>query len=199
MPQMVWMCTPDGLNIYFNQQWVDYTGLTLEESYGTGWITPFHPDDQKTAGEAWDRATRTGETYRVESRLRAADGRYRWFLMKGEPLVDARGADRQVARHLHRYRRTEACARRTAAAPRASRGERRCPHRRFGESQSGACRTATRSWRASLIPCRMICGRRCARSRGFRRSFWKTAPTSWTRTAGGCSGWSGKARSRWLG
>jgi PAS domain S-box-containing protein len=83
MPQMVWMCTPDGLNIYFNQQWVDYTGLMLEESYGIGWITPFHPDDRKTAAEAWDRATRTGGMYRVESRLRAADGSYRWFLMEG--------------------------------------------------------------------------------------------------------------------
>ncbi len=91
MPQMVWMCTPAGLNIYFNQQWVDYTGLTLEESYGTGWIMPFHPDDQKTAGEAWDLATRSRESYRVESRLRAADGSYRWFLMKGEPLADASG------------------------------------------------------------------------------------------------------------
>jgi PAS domain S-box-containing protein len=97
MPQMVWMCTPDGLNIYFNQQWVDYTGLTLEESYGTGWVTPFHPDDRKTAAEAWDRATRTGGPYRVESRLRGADGCYRWFLMKGEPLPDASG---QILRWL---------------------------------------------------------------------------------------------------
>ena len=53
MPQMVWMCTPDGLSIYFNQQWVDYTGLTLEESYGRGWNTPFHPDDKQSARDAW--------------------------------------------------------------------------------------------------------------------------------------------------
>jgi PAS domain-containing protein len=38
---------PDGLNIYLNQQWVNYTGLSLEESYGNGWIKSFHPDDQK--------------------------------------------------------------------------------------------------------------------------------------------------------
>ena len=91
MPQMVWMCTPDGLSIYFNQQWVDYTGLTLEESYGQGWNTPFHPDDKQSARDAWNHAIRTGEMYRVETRLRAADGRYRWFLMKGEPLADAPG------------------------------------------------------------------------------------------------------------
>jgi hypothetical protein len=45
MPQ-VWVALPDGLNIYLNQQWVNYTGLSLE-SYGNGWIKSFHPDDQK--------------------------------------------------------------------------------------------------------------------------------------------------------
>jgi len=91
VPQMVWMCTPDGSNIYFNQRWVEYTGLTLEESYGAGWNTPFHPDDKQTAWDAWNHATGTGERYRVESRLRAADGSYRWFLMLGEPLWDDKG------------------------------------------------------------------------------------------------------------
>jgi PAS domain S-box-containing protein len=91
MPQLVWMCTPDGLNVYFSQQWMDYTGLTLGESYGTGWTTPFHPEDKQAAWDAWNHATATGETYRVESRLRAADGTYRWFLMRGVPLRDATG------------------------------------------------------------------------------------------------------------
>jgi PAS domain S-box-containing protein len=91
VPQMVWMCTPDGLNIYFNQRWVEYTGLTLEESYGRGWNTPFHPDDKQAAWDAWNHAVQTGEEYRVESRLRAADGRYRWFLMRGAPLRSAAG------------------------------------------------------------------------------------------------------------
>lgn len=86
VPQFVWMCTPDGSNVYFNQRWVDYTGLSLEESYGHGWIIPFHPDDKQTAADAWDHAVRTGQPYRVESRLRAANGIYRWFLMRGEPM-----------------------------------------------------------------------------------------------------------------
>ena len=91
IPQFVWMCTPDGLNVYFNKRWVDYTGLTLEESYGKGWNTPFHPDDKQAAWDAWNHAIETGEQYHVESRLRAADGSYRWFLMRGEPLRDATG------------------------------------------------------------------------------------------------------------
>ena len=93
VPQMVWMCTPDGLNFYFNQRWVEYTGLTLEESYGQGWNTPFHPEDKQAAWDAWHRAVETGGEvpYRVESRLRARDGSYRWFLVRGEPLRNTAG------------------------------------------------------------------------------------------------------------
>jgi PAS domain S-box-containing protein len=91
VPQMVWMCTPDGMNTYFNNRWVEYTGMTREESYGRGWNTPFHPDDKQAAWDAWNHAVATGETYRVESRLRAADGSYRWFLMRGTPLRDDSG------------------------------------------------------------------------------------------------------------
>jgi PAS domain S-box-containing protein len=90
-PQFVWTCTPEGLNTFFNQRWHDYTGLTPEESRGTGWNTPFHPDDRQAAWDAWDRATATGGQYSIESRLRAAEGTYRWFLMRGEPVRDASG------------------------------------------------------------------------------------------------------------
>ena|ERR1019366_6170986 len=61
VPRFVWMCWPDGKNFYFNQRWVKYTGLTLEESYGTGRSKPFHPDDRKAAEEAWARALMTGK------------------------------------------------------------------------------------------------------------------------------------------
>jgi PAS domain S-box-containing protein len=91
MPQIVWATTADGLNIYFNQQWVDYTGLTLEESYGEGWITPFHPDDRQRAWDAWQRATQHRDTYSLECRLRRADGVYQWWLIRGVPLLSANG------------------------------------------------------------------------------------------------------------
>ena len=53
MPQVVWTTRADGWNTYFNQHWVDYTGLTLEESYGHGWNTPFHPEDRQREWDAW--------------------------------------------------------------------------------------------------------------------------------------------------
>jgi PAS domain S-box-containing protein len=91
MPQIVWATRPDGWNIYFNQQWVEYTGLTMEESYGHGWNTPFHPDDQERAWDAWQRATQNNERYSLECRLRRADGVYRWWLVRGEPMRGANG------------------------------------------------------------------------------------------------------------
>lgn len=91
MPQIVWITRPDGWNIYFNQQWMDYTGLTLEESYGHGWNKPFHPDDQQRAWEAWQNATKHGTVYSLDCRLRRADGVYTWWLIRGVPMKDAQG------------------------------------------------------------------------------------------------------------
>ena len=88
MPQIVWATNPDGKNIYFNHQWVEYTGLTLEESYGNGWNKPFHPDDQKRAWIAWQNATNNRDTYSLECRLRRADGEYKWWLVRGVPILD---------------------------------------------------------------------------------------------------------------
>ena len=91
MPQIVWITRPDGWNIYFNQRWLDYTGQTLEESYGHGWNKPFHPDDQQRAWDAWQNATKNGAVYDLECRLRRADGVYRWWLIRGVPVLDERG------------------------------------------------------------------------------------------------------------
>ena len=91
MPQMVWVTRPDGCSIFFSQQWMDYTGLTLEESLGHGWNKPFHPDDQQRTWDAWAHATKTIGTYSVEVRLRRADGVYRWWLTRGVPQRDDAG------------------------------------------------------------------------------------------------------------
>ena len=91
VPQMVWATRSDGWAIYFNPQWVDYTGLTREESYGHGWSVPFLPDDRQRAWEAWQRATQQDQPYSQECRLRRADGVYRWWLIRGQPMRSASG------------------------------------------------------------------------------------------------------------
>ena len=91
MPQIVWITRADGWNIYFNRQWTEYTGLTLEESYGHGWNKPFHPDDRQRAWDAWQNAVMNNATYSLECRLRRADGSYRWWLIRGVPISDENG------------------------------------------------------------------------------------------------------------
>jgi PAS domain S-box-containing protein len=91
MPQIVWITRPDGGNVYFNQHWMDYTGLTLEESLNDGWNKSFHPEDQHRAWDAWQHATATSGTYALECRLRRADGVYRWWLIRSVPQQDAAG------------------------------------------------------------------------------------------------------------
>jgi PAS domain S-box-containing protein len=92
MPQIVWITRPDGWNMYFNQRWMEYTGLTLDESRGHGWQKPFHPDDQSRARDAWNHAVETTSVYSLEARLRRADGNYRWWLVRGVPICDDTGA-----------------------------------------------------------------------------------------------------------
>jgi PAS domain S-box-containing protein len=91
MPQIVWVCDAEGRNTYFNPQWVDYTGMTLEESYGHNWNKPFHPDDQQRAWDAWQNAVHHNGAYGLECRLRRFDGAYLWWLIRCEPARNANG------------------------------------------------------------------------------------------------------------
>lgn len=85
LPQIVWATTPDGKNIFFNDAWYEYTGMSKEEAMGDGWNKPFHPDDQPLAWEAWQNAVKNNAKYSLECRLRRADGEYRWWLIRGVP------------------------------------------------------------------------------------------------------------------
>jgi PAS domain S-box-containing protein len=86
IPVIVWRTDPQGLNDYLNATWYDYTGLTVEQSRGTGWTTVIHPDDQSNAQTRWVAAIHDGATYEVEFRMLGRDGAYRWFLVRGRPL-----------------------------------------------------------------------------------------------------------------
>jgi PAS domain S-box-containing protein len=91
IPQLVWSSLPDGRHDYFNQRWVEYTGMTLEQTEGWGWQPVLHPDDWQGCFDLWTQALRTGETYQVEYRLKRADGQYRWHLGRALPIRDREG------------------------------------------------------------------------------------------------------------
>ena len=91
MPQLVWITEADGNHSYFNQQWVEYTGLSVAQSVGTGWKAAFDPAEQEIAVDRWKETVATEELYEAEYRLRRADGTYRWMLARAVPLRDAEG------------------------------------------------------------------------------------------------------------
>lgn len=91
MPQIVWVTDNDGSNIYINQQWVEYTGLSLEESSGTGWLVSLHPEEQEKMRIGWADAKKKREIYSSECRIRRFDGIYRWWLVRGVPFIDKTG------------------------------------------------------------------------------------------------------------
>ncbi|MGE0594596.1 MAG: PAS domain S-box protein [Vicinamibacterales bacterium] len=91
LPQLVWTCAPDGRCDYLSRQWVDYTGVPEVQHLGLGWLDAVHPDDRSDVAEAWEAACSALGTFKIDFRLRRADGAYRWFKTRGEPLVDEQG------------------------------------------------------------------------------------------------------------
>lgn len=92
IPQLVWTTNANGECDYFNQNWCEYTGLTLEQSLGSGWLAALHPDDIQNADEVWSNAVKNSTIYNNEYRFkRAFDGSYRWQLARGLPLKDEQG------------------------------------------------------------------------------------------------------------
>lgn len=92
MPVLAWSAQTDGTVDFFNQRWLDYTGLSPEEAHGWGWAQAFHPDDLSGLTEYWQSIIIAGEPGEIEARLRRFDGSYRWFLFRANPLRDASGA-----------------------------------------------------------------------------------------------------------
>ena len=89
-PIMSWTVRPDGVVDFLSQRWMDYTGLPLEP-YVEDPTGPIHPDDSPRAIEKWLAAKAVGEQYDDEMRLRGANGKYRWFLVRTAPLKDELG------------------------------------------------------------------------------------------------------------
>ncbi len=45
IPTLAWCARPDGSADFFNQRWLDYTGLSAVQAHDWGWTVALHPDD----------------------------------------------------------------------------------------------------------------------------------------------------------
>ena len=92
IPAMAWSASPDSSCTYVNKNWTEYTGLSLEETVGSGWLRAVHQQDAEQHLSSWQKSVATGQPFQNEVRFRrAADGQYRWFTVRGVPLLDEQG------------------------------------------------------------------------------------------------------------
>jgi len=84
-PVLLWMSATDGLCTFFNKGWLEFRGRTLEEEYGTSWAGGVHAEDFQRCMHVYMNSFVARQSFRMEYRLRRADGEYRWILDEGVP------------------------------------------------------------------------------------------------------------------
>jgi PAS domain S-box-containing protein len=90
-PVMLWMASADAQCTFVNRQWLTFTGRTLEQELGSGWMTGIHSDDLSRVRDRVAEAMRSNRPLTIEYRLRRADGQYRWVVDAVSPRFDSRG------------------------------------------------------------------------------------------------------------
>ena len=91
IPAPAWTARPDGTAEFFNQQYLDFMGLSAEQARDSGWTAAVHPEDMDGLAAAWQRIMASEAPGEAEARLRRQDGAYRWFLFRANPLRDESG------------------------------------------------------------------------------------------------------------
>src|SRR5215213_67831 len=91
LPHLAWIADQDGWIFWYNRHWYDYTGKTPAEMEGWGWQSVHNPEMLPDVMEAWQRSIATGAPFDMTFPLRAADGTFRPFLTRGQPVRDGAG------------------------------------------------------------------------------------------------------------
>src|SRR6476660_8809612 len=91
VPALLHTARPDGYIDFFNDLWLEYVGLRFEDLEGWKWTAAVHPDDVDALVAKWRACLASGEPFELESRVRRADGAYRWMWHHKLPLRNASG------------------------------------------------------------------------------------------------------------
>ncbi|HEU5315268.1 MAG TPA: PAS domain S-box protein [Chloroflexota bacterium] len=91
-PIMIWAASPEGRCTFLNRRWLEFTGQALDDQLEDGWFEGVHPEDRERCRQAFDFAFERRTPFRIEFRLRRADGDYRWVEDDGAPYETPEGA-----------------------------------------------------------------------------------------------------------
>jgi PAS domain S-box-containing protein len=91
IPALIHTARPDGYLDYFNKPWLEYLGVNLDKVAGWNWTAFIHPEDLEGIVAKWRACLATGEIFEYETRVRRANGEYRWMFHRKVPLRDATG------------------------------------------------------------------------------------------------------------
>jgi PAS domain S-box-containing protein len=90
-PVMIWISDTNELCTYINQQWLDFTGRSMEQELGNGWAEGIYEDDYARCRETYSSAFQRRVPFKMEYRLRCADGLIRWVYDNGAPRFTSDG------------------------------------------------------------------------------------------------------------
>src|SRR5579864_2117875 len=79
IPSLIHTARPDGYLDYFNQRWLQYVGVPIEDLLGWKWTAAIHPQDVEGIVARWRRSLASCEDFLHEARVRRADGQHRWM------------------------------------------------------------------------------------------------------------------------
>jgi len=88
---LIWISDANMLCTYFNKRVVDFTGRSMEQLNGEGWLESVHEDDVQRCVDAYTTGYERKEQFVLEYRLRRADGEYRWLYDTGAPRFASNG------------------------------------------------------------------------------------------------------------
>jgi hypothetical protein len=91
IPALIHTARPDGYLDYFNKPWAGILGVTLDKVTGWNWTAVVHREDVEGILAEWRACLAPGEVFEYETRVRSANGEYRWMFHRKVSLRDANG------------------------------------------------------------------------------------------------------------
>ncbi|WP_289024372.1 PAS domain S-box protein [uncultured Salegentibacter sp.] len=92
MPGMVSKSNKEGVDIYFNKNWLDFTGNDTTMLKEKGWFQYIHPDEKEGFLRAWQDCLSTGCNMEMQLRLKNKEGKYIWHLSRCEAVKEDDGS-----------------------------------------------------------------------------------------------------------